>query len=94
MELKLNKSTLNRLIIWTSSRFNAFKKSEIINILLKMKPNEEFTFSCGNYSERNNGFGTNYTAMMFKDNFFLRNNNTNKIYELKVEQTQTNEEGV
>lgn len=78
---KFKKSELNKVIKWTSSKFNIYRKEELINRLLNMEDGEEFEFSCGNYSEGNNNGGYSYTALMFKDKFYLRNNTFNTIYE-------------
>lgn len=49
--MKLNKTNLNKIIKWTSSKFNEFTKAEVIDEILRMQVGEERAFSCGSYGE-------------------------------------------
>ncbi|MGN0961308.1 MAG: hypothetical protein ACI4PF_03825 [Christensenellales bacterium] len=82
----LNKTNLNKIIKWTSSKFNIYKKSEIINKLLKMANGETIEFSCGSYSESGYNGGYHYKAEMSKtyyaSSLTLINKNTREEYKL------------
>lgn len=58
--MKLNKTNLNKVIKWTSSKFNEWSKSKIIDQILTMKVGEILTASCGSYSEKSWCGGYNY----------------------------------
>lgn len=49
--MKLNKTTLNKLIKWTSSKFNEYTKDEVIDRVFRLNHNEEFWCRCGSYGE-------------------------------------------
>ena len=63
--IKANKTNLNKIIKWGSSRFNEYKKNEVISIILNaLKKGEdcERHFGTGSFTERNNyGWGYNFT---------------------------------
>lgn len=46
------KKQLNDAIKWTSSKFNYLRKSEVIDEIIDMQPDEEKEFECGAYSEK------------------------------------------
>ena len=56
-EIKLNKSNLNKIIKWSTSRYNNFKKSDVIELIIKgmnegiLNGREEYLFHSGSYCE-------------------------------------------
>ena len=56
IKIKANKTTLNKVIKWSSSKFNEYKKHEVVDIILKVykeNKNCEMTFGTGAFTERN-----------------------------------------
>ena len=49
--MKLNKTNLNKLIKWTSSKFNEYTKDEIIDKVFRLRPGEIFECRCGSYGK-------------------------------------------
>ena len=47
-----NKATLNKIIKWTSSKFNSFRKSEVIKAIYSIKDGNVMDFECGSYGEK------------------------------------------
>lgn len=72
------KRQLNKAIKWTSSRFNVFNKSEVIDEIISMYPGEEKEFSCGAYSEKSYCGGYHYKVCKQLDEIEIYNLNTNK----------------
>lgn len=62
--VKANKTNLNKIIKWSSSIFNEYKKSEVINIILQAIKDGEDTqrhFGTGSFTERNSwGWGYDF----------------------------------
>lgn len=56
------KSQLNEAIKWTSSKFNEYRKAEVIDKILKMKPYTYREFECGSYGEKSWCGGYRYTV--------------------------------
>ena len=46
MEEMSIKNRINEAIKWTSSKFNEYKKAEVVELILKMKPNTWKQFEC------------------------------------------------
>ena len=72
------KRQLNKVIKWTSSRFNVLNKSEVIDEIIGMYPGEEKEFSCGAYSEKSYCGGYHYKVYKQLDEIEIYNLNTNK----------------
>ena len=61
LDKPFNKTTLREIIKWTSSRYNSYTKTEVIDQILKMKEGsyrtmeegDHRTFECGSYAEGN-----------------------------------------
>lgn len=70
--MKATKTNLNKIIKWTSSKFNEYCKSEIIDIALRLKPSQTFICRCGSYAEGAYNGGNIYR--------FMRTENTLVIY--------------
>lgn len=62
MEEMSIKNRINEAIKWTSSKFNEYKKAEVVELILKMKPNTWKQFECGSYSEKSWCGGYLYTV--------------------------------
>lgn len=63
MEIKANKTNLNKIIKWSTSRFNEYKKSEVIEYILsdfKKGKDVKKTYGTGSYSESGNLAGWRY----------------------------------
>ena len=56
-EIKLTKNNLNKIIKWSPSRYNNFKKSEVVDLIIKgmnegkLNDQEEYFFHSGSYCE-------------------------------------------
>ena len=56
-EIKLNKSNLNKIIKWSTSRWNNFKKSDVVELIIKgmnegkLNGQTEYLFHSGSYCE-------------------------------------------
>lgn len=64
----LTKAALSKLIKWTSSKFNSYKKSEVVDMILFMQDGESHIFYSGSYSERGWGGGTSAYSVKRKGN--------------------------
>lgn len=53
LDKPFNKTTLREIIKWTSSRYNSYTKTEVIDQILKMEEGDHQTFECGSYGESN-----------------------------------------
>ena len=54
MKNRFTKSELNTCITWSSSKYNQYKKSEVIDSILKLQDSDEDgerTYSCGSWTE-------------------------------------------
>lgn len=54
MKNRFTKSELNTLISWSSSRYNPYKKSDVIDSILELQESDEDgerTYSCGSWTE-------------------------------------------
>lgn len=90
--IKCSASSLNNVIKWTSSKYNNYKKPEVIkDILNKVKINDNifWKYECGSYAEGNHNRGKSYVLYIKDyDNIFiiciyeLKNI---KVYKLKVD---------
>lgn len=61
--IKCSASSLNNVIKWTSSKYNNYKKPEVIkDILNKVKINDNifWKYECGSYAEGNHNRGKSY----------------------------------
>jgi hypothetical protein len=56
------KNQINEAIKWTSSKFNEYRKAEVVEQILKMKPYTFKEFECGAYSEKSWCGGYRYTV--------------------------------
>lgn len=85
MELKkISKSILNKIIKWTSSRFNVYSKSEVIDIILNMKDGETKTFTCGSYGAGAWNGGYTYRVIRNKDLMYIYSHNERSVYMYEV----------
>lgn len=86
IKLKLNKINLNKIIKWTSSKFNEYKKADIISYCLDLNHNlftsKEFT--CGSYSEKSYCGGYHYEITKGIGTITIVDKNQNKIYKLHI----------
>lgn len=71
------KSQLNEAIKWTSSKFNEYRKPEIIDKILEMKPNTWLHFECGSFSENSWYGGYSYTVHRTNKSIEIFNSQTN-----------------
>lgn len=97
-EVKCNKSQLNKLITWSTSRFNEYRKSQVINTIIVNSTNLTdccIEFRSGCYSERSHLYNTgckftssNYTLFVEDGHAYLLNcvsdvrNDNLKIFEI------------
>lgn len=93
-ELKCNRNNLNKVIKWSSSKYNEYTKSEIIdNILYHIELSDDsvinycsiINYSCGSYAEGNHNRGKHYTLVLTLDVNYLSCDygDSIKIYKLK-----------
>lgn len=80
-------SNLDRVIKWTSSKYNSYKKPEVIkDILKKVKINDNlfWEYRCGSYAEGNHNRGNAYYLMCRIDGDYLvcMVDSYNKVYKL------------
>ena len=80
--MKLNKTNLNKLIKWTSSKFNEYTKDEIIDKVLRLKPFEEFECRCGSYGQGAWNGGVNYKFYRVEDELILQINDIVSVLEV------------
>ena len=88
--IKANKTNLNKIIKWSSSRFNEYKKSEVIDrILQAIKKGEDYEqrFGTGAFTERN-CWGCAYILKIQNGTATLRQDATNEMYLLLGGQEQ------
>ena len=81
--MKLNKTNLNKLIKWTSSKFNEYTKNEVIDIVLNLNPFEEFQCRCGSYSEGAYNGGIIYYFKRTLDKLIVVINDNIEVLEAK-----------
>lgn len=58
--MKLNRTNLNKIIKWTSSKFNEYTKKEVVDKVLKLRPTQRFECNCGSYAEGGYNGGIHY----------------------------------
>lgn len=80
--MKLNKTNLNKIIKWTSSKFNVWTKKEVINMLLNMVYEESMDFACGSYGENAWNGGYHYYAEMHRTYLYIQNKNAKEEHRL------------
>lgn len=83
--MKLNKTNLNKLIKWTSSKFNEYTKDEVIDRVFRLNPNEEFWCRCGSYGEGAYNGGINYYFKRTLDKLIVVINDNIEVLEVKWE---------
>lgn len=69
-----SKSNLGRIIKWTSSKYNEYKKSEVVqDVINKTEINDNlfWKYSCGSYAEGNHNRGNAYYLMCRRDGNYL-----------------------
>jgi hypothetical protein len=81
--MKLNKTNLNKLIKWTSSKFNEYTKDEVIDRVFRLKPMEEFWCRCGSYSEGAYNGGVIYRFKRTIDKLIVGINDNVEVLEVK-----------
>lgn len=80
--IKANKTNLNKIIKWSSSRFNEYKKNEVIDrILQAIKKGEDYEqrFGTGAFTERN-CWGWAYIIKIQNGTATLRQDVTGEMY--------------
>lgn len=80
--MKLNKTNLNKLIKWTSSKFNEYTKNEIIDKVLRLKPFEEFECRCGSYGQGAWNGGVYYKFYRVENELILQINDIVSVLEV------------
>lgn len=80
--MKLNKTNLNKLIKWTSSKFNEYTKNEIIDKVLRLKPFEEFECRCGSYGQGAWNGGVYYKFYRVEGELILQINDIVSVLEV------------
>lgn len=95
LKVKANKSSLNKIIKWSSSKWNSIRKKDVVkNIVFLVEKGEdtEVTFETGSYSERGHLGGWDYllrikdgvaTLTEIKPNrtvYLLEKQKSNKLY--------------
>ena len=79
------KNRINKAIKWTSSKFNEYKKAEVVERILRMKPFTWQEFECGTYSEKSWCGGYCYTVHRTKKHIEIFDTVTGKcIASIKV----------
>lgn len=84
INLKLMQANLNKILKWTSSKFNEYKKQDITNYCLDLK-HDIFTtkeFNCGSYGEKSYCGGYHYEIAKGIGTITIVDKNQNKIYKL------------
>ena len=82
--LKLTQTNLNKILKWTSSKFNEYKKQDVVNYCLDLE-HDIFTtkeFNCGSYSEKSCCGGYHYEIAKGIGTITIIDKNQNKIYKL------------
>ena len=83
--MMLNSTNLNKVIKWTSSKFNELKKKEVIEIILAMQVGEVKFFNCGSYTENAWNGGLSYKVYRTTKNVVIENNSHKTIiFEVEV----------
>lgn len=84
INLKLMQANLNKILKWTSSKFNEYKKQDVVNYCLDLEHNIFKTkeFNCGSYSEKSYCGGYNYEIAKGIGTITIIDKNQNKIYKL------------
>lgn len=80
--IKANKTNLNKIIKWSSSRSNEYKKSKVIDIILQaIKKGEDYErhFGTGAFSERN-CWGWGYILKIQNGMAILKHDVTGEMY--------------
>lgn len=80
--MKLNKTNLNKIIKWTSSKYNVWNKAEVVDRLLNLCDNEIWEFDCGSFAEGAYNGGYSYEATMHHTYLLIVEVNTKKEYRL------------
>lgn len=83
--MKLNKTNLNKLIKWTSSKFNVYTKDEVIDKVFRLKPMEEFWCRCGSYRENSWNGGIEYHFKRTLDKLIVGMNDNVEVLDVKGE---------
>lgn len=85
IEVKPTKKDLKKILKWTSSKFNEYKKNEVIEQILKNldKDNCYEIFNVGSYTEKN-GRGTNYIFIKEGNEAYIINEDSYKNYIYKI----------
>lgn len=80
--MKLNKTNLNKLIKWTSSKFNEYTKDEIINKVFRLKPDETLEVRCGSYGKGAWNGGIDYKFYRTVNKFVVHMNDIVEVLEV------------
>ena len=80
--MKLTRQNLNKYVKWTSSKFNSYKKNEVIDKVLKLRPNETFEISCGSYAEGAYNGGYKYYFHRVTNKLVVMRNNNMEIFSI------------
>lgn len=81
VQIKASKSNLRSIISFSSSRFNEYKKSEVIDLILKyLDENNDVVeeFISGTYTNKN-GYGTHYYFYKKEKETFLIKKRINEV---------------
>lgn len=62
IEIKATKNALNKVINWSSSKFNAYKKSEFIEIVLRQQARDTSRYTSSEYTAGSYGAGATGNA--------------------------------
>lgn len=72
--INCNKTSLDRIIKWSTSKYNGYKKPEVIkDIMKRVKINDNifWEYRCGSYGEGNHNRGISYYLMCRVDGDYL-----------------------
>ena len=87
-KINANKTNVNKILTWSTSKWNEWKKSEAIEDILKhVKESKHGTwiYGTGSYSEKGHLGGWKYFLVVHKDGrAFLTSTRNKKRYELIV----------
>lgn len=92
-KIRCNKTNLNKIIKWTSSKYNEYTKDEVITDIqhrMNMNDNIIWRYRCGSYAEGNHNRGKSYIlyCKVETDEFYIMcvyNENNIKVYRLEVD---------